>query len=74
MVTSLRLTEAFAIFQKYINSVLRKHLNDFFCLAYLNDVLIYSNKSYENHMEKMNSVLQKLGKAGLSLNLKNVSS
>jgi hypothetical protein len=62
--TPFELTKASAIFQKYINSVLHKHLNNF-CSVYLDNVLIYSNESYKKYLEKMNSILQKLGNAGL---------
>ncbi len=36
----------FVLFQKYINNILRKFL-DKFCIAYLNNILIYSNNKLE---------------------------
>ena len=36
-----------AIFQKRINSVLKEHL-DKFVMAYLNDIIIYSNNKEEH--------------------------
>jgi hypothetical protein len=38
------LAKALAIFQKYINSILNDFFNKF-CLAYMNDVFIYSDGS-----------------------------
>jgi hypothetical protein len=48
-------------------------LNDFldkFCSAYMDDVLIYFDGFYQNHMSKMKKVLRKLHKAGLKLDIK----
>jgi hypothetical protein len=56
VVTPFGLAEASAIFQKYINSILNDFL-DKFCSAYMNDVLIYSDESYQNYMSKMKKVL-----------------
>ena len=47
-----------AIFQKRINSVLREHL-DKFIIAYLNNIIIYSN-SKEEHFQYIKQVLQRL--------------
>ena len=46
------------IFQSFINETLREYL-DQFCTAYLDDILIYSN-SKEEHVQYVQSVLQKL--------------
>jgi hypothetical protein len=62
------LAEASAIFQKYINSILDDFL-DKFCSAYMNNVLIYSDGSYQNYMSKMKKVLRKLHKAGLKFDI-----
>jgi hypothetical protein len=61
------LVNAPAAFQGHINSVLREHL-DQFCIAYLNDIVVYSN-SIEEHMEEVWCVLAKLQEAGLYLKL-----
>jgi SMC interacting uncharacterized protein involved in chromosome segregation len=52
-----------AIYQRYINNVLFKYLDDFYT-AYLDDILIYSEnpKEYKMHVYK---VLEKLRLAGL---------
>jgi hypothetical protein len=36
----------------------------------MNNVLIYSDESYQNHISKVKKVLQKLHKAGLKLDIK----
>jgi len=54
-------------FQKYINNILHEHLNKF-CIAYLNDILIYSNDElkYKVHVKL---ILQKLCKTDLQTNI-----
>jgi hypothetical protein len=47
-------------------------LDDFldkFCSAYMNDVFIYSDESYQNYMSKVKKVLRRLHKAGLKLDI-----
>ena len=56
-------------FQRYINWVLRKFLDDF-ASAYLDDVLIYTNGSLEDHRAHVNKVLDALREAGLQLDIK----
>ena len=56
-----------AMFQGYINRVLHDCL-DVTCLAYLDDILIFSEDEAE-HTEHVREVLHHLGKAGLYLNL-----
>ena len=58
-----------ATFQRFINWVLREYLDDF-CSAYVDDVIIYSSGTYEDHMEKVELVLKKLLAAGLHLDPK----
>jgi hypothetical protein len=57
------LTGVPSIFQHYINDSLRKYL-DIFCIAYLDDVLIYSD-SLEDHRKHVKLILRALRKAGL---------
>jgi hypothetical protein len=56
------------IYQRYINDVLFKYLDDFYT-AYLNDILIYSEnpKEYKIYVRK---VLEKLRLAGLQADIK----
>ena len=42
-----KLINTLAIFQKKINSVLKKHLNKFI-IAYLNNIIIYFNSKEEH--------------------------
>ena len=62
-----RLINTSATFQEYINSVLKDCL-DVTCLAYLDDILIFS-KDEVDHKWHVRKVLQCLSKAGLYLNL-----
>ena len=62
-----RLVNALAMFQGYINRILHDCL-DVTCLAYLDDILIFSEDEAE-HMEHVCEVLRHLGKASLYLNL-----
>lgn len=59
------LTNAPATCQALINNVLRAHL-DVFVIAYLDDILIYSNNLKE-HIGHVRTVLTCLGNAGLLL-------
>jgi hypothetical protein len=49
------LTNAPAIFQAYINNILRKYL-DVFVVVYLDDILVYS-KTYDDHVRDVRKVL-----------------
>ncbi|KAI1002903.1 hypothetical protein K3495_g5301 [Podosphaera aphanis] len=68
LVTPFGLVGAPATFQRYINSTLDYFL-DQFCSAYMDDVLIYSDSSRNNHLNKVRLVLERLGKAGLKLDI-----
>jgi hypothetical protein len=54
-----RLTNAPATFQAVINAALNEYLR-VFALAYLNDVLVYTNGTLEEHKEHVKKVLTKL--------------
>ncbi|KAJ6437630.1 AAA family ATPase [Purpureocillium lavendulum] len=62
------LTGAPATFQRYINFVLREYLDEF-CSAYIDDILIFTCGSRQDHREKVLRVLEKLMDAGLSLDI-----
>ncbi len=61
------LVNAPAAFQGHINNVLREHL-DQFCIAYLDDIVVYSN-SLEEHREHLRLIVAKLQEAGLYLKM-----
>jgi hypothetical protein len=69
LVTPFGLANAPSTFQRYINWTLRKYIDDF-CSAYLDDVLIYTDGSLKEHRKHVNKVLDALGQAGLSLDIK----
>ena len=68
LVTPFGLTGAPATFQRYINGVLQEFL-DIFCSAYMDDILIWSDGDYLDHMTKVSQILAKLKAAGLKLDL-----
>ena len=67
-VMSFELTNASTMFQELINHVLYDHLNEF-VIAYLNDILIFSEteKEHEKHVKK---VLKGIQEKNLYLKLK----
>ena len=62
------LTNTLASFQRFINEVLREHLN-IFIITYLNDILIFL-KNYNEHIEHIRKVLKKIENTELQLKLK----
>lgn len=68
LVTPFGLINAPATFQRYINEHLREHL-DINAIAYMDDILVYTNGSREEHWKTVRSILSKLGKAGLYLDI-----
>lgn len=68
LVCPFGLTGAPAMFQRFVNSVLRDYL-DIFCTAYIDDILIYSNGSLNDHRKKVCKVLEQLREAGLQLDI-----
>ncbi|KAI1007772.1 hypothetical protein K3495_g454 [Podosphaera aphanis] len=67
-VLSFGLTNGPATYQRYMNDVLFEYL-DFFCTAYLNDILIYSSSELE-HQSHVRKVLQRFRNAGLQADIK----
>jgi hypothetical protein len=55
--------KALAIFQKFINDILREYLNVFY-ITYLDDILIYS-RIREEHLSYVRKMLEFLKQAGL---------
>jgi hypothetical protein len=62
-----RLINAPAIFQTYINKIL-KDLLDITCVAYLNNIYIYSD-SIEEHAKHVREILNRLKKIKLYIKL-----
>ena len=54
-------------FQSYVNDTLREFLDDFVS-AYLDDLLIFSD-TYEEHVQHVQKVLEKMSAAGLQLDI-----
>ena len=52
-----RLMNISALFQRFINEVLREHL-DIFIITYLNNILIFL-ENYNKHVEHVRKVLKK---------------
>ena len=61
MIMSCKLINTSAIFQTYINNVLKEHL-DVFVIIYLNNILVYlKNKTdYKVYVRKILETLQKV--------------
>lgn len=68
MVTPFGLANAPASFQRYINEQIREHL-DLDATAYMDDILSYTSGNKKEHWETVRSILNKLDKAGLYLDL-----
>ena len=66
-VTPFELNNAPATFQRYINEQLREYL-DVDATAYMNDILVYTYGSREEHWGSVHKIL-KLEKAGLFLDV-----
>ena len=65
LVMSFKLINAPAMFQTYINNILREHLN-VFVIVYLDNILVYLiNK--EDHKEHVRKVLETLQKINLQI-------
>ncbi|RDB15235.1 hypothetical protein Hypma_004746 [Hypsizygus marmoreus] len=57
-----------SIFQRVMQSILSPYLW-LFCLVYIDDIVVYS-KSYEEHIDHLDQVLQAVEKAGITLSPK----
>ena len=65
MIMLFRLINASAMFQIYINNVLREHLN-MFVIIYLNNILVYL-KNEKDHKKYIRQILNVLKKANLRI-------
>ena len=68
LVTPFGLINAPASFQRYINEQLRENL-DINATAYMDDILIYTGSSEDDHWKTVREILNKLSKAGLYLDI-----
>ena len=68
MVTPFGLANAPSIFQKYINNILQEYLN-WFCSAYLDNILIFTDSFKIEHIEYIYIILKALKKASLNLDI-----
>ena len=62
------LTGSPATFQRFLNWILRDYLDDF-CSAYVDDILVFTSGSIQDHRQKVSQVLQRLIDNGLTLDL-----
>ena len=62
------LTNAPAIFQSLINTILQQYL-DILVTAYIDDVLVYTNGTLEEHKQHVKKILHVLQKVGMRLHL-----
>jgi len=67
LVMPFGLCNAPGTFQSYINETVRDYL-DVFCTAYLDDILVFSEKE-EEHTEHVRKLLQRLRERGLQLDI-----
>jgi hypothetical protein len=68
LVTPFGLANAPSTFQRYINLTLQEFLDDFVS-AYVDDVLVFTDGTREQHREHVRKVIQKLQEAGLHLDI-----
>ena len=68
LVTPFGLANAPSTFQRYINRTLQEFLDDFVS-AYVDDILVFTDGTRQQHREHVCKVLQKLQDAGLQLDI-----
>ena len=68
LVMPFGLCNAPASFQSYINDALYEYLDDF-CITYMDDVLVYSKGTLEEHIQQVRKVLQRLHERELYVKL-----
>jgi hypothetical protein len=68
LVTPFGLANAPSTFQRYINRTLQEYLDDFVS-AYVDDVLVFTDGTREEHREHVRKVICKLQDAGLQLDI-----
>lgn len=68
LVTPFGMANAPSTFQKYINWALREYLDEF-CSAYVDNILIYTDGTIDEHRDHVRKVFSKLTEAGLQLDI-----
>jgi transposase InsO family protein/predicted aspartyl protease len=68
LVTPFGLANAPSTFQRFINWALRDYIDDF-CSAYIDDILIYTDGTIDEHREHVRKVLRRIQEAGLQLDI-----
>jgi hypothetical protein len=68
LITPFGLTGAPAIFQRYINNILREFLDDFVS-AYIDDIIIFTNGFLQEYKNQVVRIMKKLRDAGLQLDI-----
>jgi Reverse transcriptase (RNA-dependent DNA polymerase) len=69
LVLLFELTNASTIFQRLINNTLHEYLDNF-VIAYLDDILIDTDKGQEHYLRQVRKVLNKLEERGFKINMK----
>lgn len=68
LITPFGLANAPSTFQRYVNWILQEFLDEFVS-AYLDDILVFSSGSLQDHRNKVSKVLQRLKDASLQLDI-----
>ncbi|MDI6015458.1 reverse transcriptase domain-containing protein [Escherichia coli] len=68
LVTPFGLANAPSTFQRYVNWALREFLDEFVS-AYMDDILIFTEGTLDDHRKQVRKVLQKLREAGLTADI-----
>ncbi len=68
MMTSFKLVNVLSIFQRYINWALQNFLNKF-CLAYVNDILIFTDELLHQHWNHVWKILLWLWEVSLQIDI-----
>lgn len=67
-VSSIRIEDGPAIFQRILSNIIRKHKLPDFTVNYIDDILIFS-KSFEEHVDHLSQLLEAIMKEGFRLKL-----
>ncbi len=68
MMTSFELVNVLSTFQRYINWALQDFLNKF-CLAYVNNILIFTDELLHQHRNHVQKILLQLWEVSLQIDI-----